>query len=167
MALELSNFHLCETLEKKPHWYLGSLECTVQEGLQTSRYRAQSSRYKPATPFACIYFPKPVLKPTCWKHLPSAGLPNPGVDARYAGSASTHSDSFQFLGGKRRLASAHGFPRPAVPKPPSSLGIRPGSLPQETGVAQPDLKGNVRCPRYNWGWCHKENTHMRTNDWPS
>lgn len=40
----------------------------------------------------------------------------------HAGTASTHSDSFQFLGDKCRLASAHRTPRPAAPKPPSSPG---------------------------------------------
>jgi len=86
----------------------------------------------------------------------TASLLRPGVEAPSAGSASTRSDAFPFLGGTRGLASDHGVPRPAAPKPPSSPGRSPGSLLQATGLVEPDLKGNVGCPRRSWGWCQQE-----------
>lgn len=56
--------------------------------------RAQSSRYRLTSPSESTYFPKQVLRPTCWEHLPSAVLPKPRVDVNFAGSARAHADSF-------------------------------------------------------------------------
>lgn len=56
--------------------------------------RAQSSRYRPTSPFESTYFPKQVLRPTCWEYLPSTVLSMPRVDVNLAGSARGHTDSF-------------------------------------------------------------------------
>lgn len=73
---------------------------TAQEGLQSraqavqADLRAQSSRYRPTSPFESTYFPKQVLRPTCWAHLPSAVLPKTRVNTNFAGSARAHTDAF-------------------------------------------------------------------------
>lgn len=89
---------LGETLGEKPHWsYLASLERTqLRKNCRTvqANLRAPSSRYRPTSPFESTYFPKQVLRTTCWEHLPSTVMLKPRADVNFAGFARAHADSF-------------------------------------------------------------------------